>query len=382
MGAIQRTSLGKLLEALLTPAILLDRSFSILFTNRACEKFHPNPIELWLGRLIEVLPRPEDARTVMGLLDRLIEQRQPQITEGIIGIKGRLIWGRIYMRSLKVGVDRFILVLVEDLTSEKKQAIMTAKYAKVLRESNEELEARVRDRTQALAAANDELRREIEARKNAQESLYLAAKVIASSSEAIMVTDPDAKIVEVNDAFCRTTGYLREEVIGLNPRIMASGRHNRHFWRDFWYVLSVAGQWKGEVWDRRKDGEIYPKLLSVSTVKDNDGNITNYVGIFSDITKIRQAERRLETLAHYDPLTELPNRLLLQDRLYRALIRAERDKKSVGLMFLDLDSFKSVNDTMGHSLGDELLVQVATRLIECVRKGDTVSRFGEGTNLP
>ncbi|MEW6349176.1 MAG: diguanylate cyclase [Thermodesulfobacteriota bacterium] len=376
MGGIQGTSMGMLLGALPIPSVLLDISHTVLFTNRACEKFHPDPTKMWLNPFLQVFSRPSDAQRFREALERLRSQRRPQVIESMIGVLDRRIWGRILMRSVKMRSDRFILVLIEDLTPERKQAVLANQYAKSLRQANDELESRVKSRTEELAKTNEELRSEIEARRNAQESLKLAAKVITASNEAIMVTDAGGDIVEVNAAFSRTTGYAREEAIGRNPRFMASGRHDKHFWRDFWHIISVTGQWKGEVWDRRKSGEIYPKLLSVSTVKDDTGKVTNYVGIFSDITKAKQTEERLEHLAHYDPLTELPNRLLFRDRLRRALVRADRDKTTVALMFLDLDAFKNVNDTVGHPLGDELLVQVAGRLAQCVRKGDTVARLG------
>lgn len=208
------------------------------------------------------------------------------------------------------------------------------------------------------------------------ENSKITSSIFSSSNEAILITDAHSSIVDVNPAFCRITGYARDELIGKNPSIMKSDRHGADFYRDFWNSLADEGSWQGEIWDRKKDGEIFPKWLSVSTLKDDKGAVTNYIGVFSDISALKQTEEQLQYIAHYDALTHLPNRLLLQDRLGQAILQAKRNNRFCAIMFLDLDRFKNINDTLGHRIGDLLLQEVARRLQELVRKNDTVSRLG------
>ena len=218
--------------------------------------------------------------------------------------------------------------------------------------------------------------RDITEKKQAEKKLNLAAKVIESSNEAVLVTDVNATIVDVNKAMERLSGYSREELLGKNPSIMKSGRHPPEFYAHMWEDLHTKGHWRGEVWDRRKDGVVYPKLLSVSEVKNKDDEVSHYVGIFTDITSLKETEARLQQLAHFDPLTGLPNRLLFLDRLRQALAESERTNRLVALLSIDLDRFKQVNDSMGHQAGDDLLVAVGKRIALSVRKMDTVARIG------
>ncbi len=204
----------------------------------------------------------------------------------------------------------------------------------------------------------------------------LSAAVFDNSSDAIVVTDRNNLIISVNAAFSEITGYSREEVVGKNPKIFSAGRQAPEFYTHMWHDLDRFGKWAGEIWNRRKSGELYPEWLSISTVKDNKSDITHYVGIFSDITERKQAEERVRHLAHYDALTDLPNRTLFHDRLQQALIQAQRNHEQVAVMFIDLDRFKIINDTLGHGIGDLLLQSVAQRLSHCVRQGDTVCRQG------
>lgn len=210
----------------------------------------------------------------------------------------------------------------------------------------------------------------------AHDDLRLAAKVFESSSEGVVITLPDATIVDVNDAFTRLHGLTREELEGRNPRIFKSHRHDSEFYRRMWDSLLKTGQWSGEIWDRRADGSIFLKLLSISAVRDEHGKTTHYVGVFSDITEIKETENKLMQLATHDPLTGLANRAVLDEELVRAIARARRNGTQVAVNFLDLDHFKNVNDTLGHVQGDELLIQVARRLTSVVRESDTVGRQG------
>jgi diguanylate cyclase (GGDEF)-like protein/PAS domain S-box-containing protein len=218
--------------------------------------------------------------------------------------------------------------------------------------------------------------RDITERHRSEKELSLASKVFENMGEAIGVTDADNNYISINPAFTRITGYNPEEVIGKNPRFMSSGRHDDAFYERFWETLNTSGYWQGELWDRRKNGEEYPKWLSIVAVKDAQERIQNYIAVFSDISERKAADERINFMAHYDELTALPNRVLLHDRLLQAIIGAPRHKKKVAVLFLDLDRFKNINDTLGHSFGDLLLQAVAERLTESVRVSDTVSRLG------
>ncbi|MGZ5007313.1 MAG: EAL domain-containing protein [Methylobacter sp.] len=216
---------------------------------------------------------------------------------------------------------------------------------------------------------------DITANKHAEEELRIAA-VAFEAQEGIMITNADNVILRVNRAFTQITGYSAEELIGQTPRQLKSGQHDEAFYAQMWESIHRTGSWQGEIWDQRKNGEVYPKWLTITAVKDNAGNITHYVGLHSDISVRKKSEEEIKQLAYYDPLTTLPNRRLLLDRLQQALASSTRSKKYGALIFIDLDNFKSLNDHLGHDMGDLLLQQVAQRLLDCVREGDTVSRQG------
>ena len=203
-----------------------------------------------------------------------------------------------------------------------------------------------------------------------------ALQVLDRLPESVVVTDPSGTILYVNEAFTKVTGYAGSEAVGQNPRILKSGRHDEEFYRHMWQSIREMGFWHGEIWNKRKNGEIYLENLSVSAVKDAEGRPTHYLGVFSDITDKRAAEERLRFLAYYDFLTGIPNRTLAVNRLSQALSHARRRHKMVAVLFMDLDLFKKVNDSMGHNMGDQLLRAVAVRLKLCVREEDTVARMG------
>jgi diguanylate cyclase (GGDEF)-like protein/PAS domain S-box-containing protein len=218
--------------------------------------------------------------------------------------------------------------------------------------------------------------RDITDRKQSEQSRRLASAVFSSAAEGLIITDREQNIVSVNPAFHEITGYSAEEALGKSPAILSSGRHDASFYQHMWQSLEQTGQWKGEIWNRRKSGELYPEWLSLSVVRDPQGQIIHYVGAFFDISEIKTSQAQLDFLAHHDPLTNLPNRRLFMERLDHALEQSSRRETRLAVLFIDLDRFKMVNDSLGHQVGDELLVQVSRRLTGCLRGADTVARLG------
>jgi diguanylate cyclase (GGDEF)-like protein/PAS domain S-box-containing protein len=218
--------------------------------------------------------------------------------------------------------------------------------------------------------------RDITVQKLNEEKLELAASVFHNSREGITITRTDGTIIDVNEAFTNITGYSREEVIGKNPRILSSGRHGKTHYAAMWQSLVQNGHWYGEIWNRRKDGEVYAEMLTISTVRDAQGSPLHYVALFSDITNAKAHEQQLEHIAHYDALTNLPNRVLLADRLKQAMLQVQRRAQRLAVVFLDLDGFKAVNDAHGHEAGDQLLMALANRMKTALREGDTLARIG------
>jgi diguanylate cyclase (GGDEF)-like protein/PAS domain S-box-containing protein len=218
--------------------------------------------------------------------------------------------------------------------------------------------------------------RDITDYKLVEHKLRLLASVFENAHEGIIITDSQATIVDVNQAFIRLTGYSRNEVIGNTPRLLKSGHHSEDFYATLWRDLRERGHWRGEIWNRRKDGALYAELLDISAVHSLDGTVSHYVGIFSDITLLKEHQLQLEQMAHYDALTQLPNRVLLASRLEAALIEARKSDGMLAVAYLDLDGFKPVNDTLGHEAGDQLLMAVAERLKGCIKGRDTVARLG------
>jgi diguanylate cyclase (GGDEF)-like protein/PAS domain S-box-containing protein len=218
--------------------------------------------------------------------------------------------------------------------------------------------------------------RDVTASRHANAQLLLAAKLFEQGNEGFIVTDAQCNIVKVNRAFTTISGFTEADALGQNPRLLSSGRHDAAFFQDMWREMKDSGRWQGEVWNRRKDGSVYPQWLSMSRVADAAGQATHYVAAFSDITQRKQAEDSIRRLAHYDPLTGLPNRALLSDRATHALQMSHRSDEPMALMFIDLDHFKNVNDSLGHDIGDRLLVAVTKRFSAALRDQDTLSRTG------
>ncbi len=217
---------------------------------------------------------------------------------------------------------------------------------------------------------------DITARRLAEDRLRLAGRVFESTYEGITVTDAAGTILDVNPAFSEITGYSREEALGRNPRILQSGRQGPEFYEAMWAAILSRGSWRGELWNRRKDGEIFPVLLSISALRDEGGTVSHLLCVFSDISLLKQNERQLERMAHFDALTGVPNRVLLADRMQQAIAQTLRSGSLMAVCYLDLDGFKPVNDMLGHEAGDRLLVEMTGRLKTCLRGGDTVARLG------
>lgn len=211
--------------------------------------------------------------------------------------------------------------------------------------------------------------------RQAEQQMRQAATVFSSTAEGVVITDLEGNIQDVNQAFESITGYNKDEIIGENPRLLQSGRHDRTFYQALWRSLLETGNWRGEIWNRRKDGSIYPELITISAILDEHAQPAGYVGIFSDISAIKEHQDRLDYLAHHDPLTDLPNRLLFDSTLRQSIRLATRQGSRLGVVFIDLDRFKHVNDSMGHAAGDALLVQIAKRLRSVLAETDTLARI-------
>ncbi len=289
------------------------------------------------GRVVAVFELYQDVTRLMGYIERSLWQ----------------IWATLFA----VFAALYLMLL---LVVRHAQSVLGAQEA-LLADANRELDRRVAERTRELEQSKVELG---------------IAAVAFESQQSMLVSDADNVILRVNKAFTETTGYTAEEVIGKTPRLFQSGRHDRAFYAAIWESIDQTGYWQGELWDKRKNGEVFPKWLTISAVKDAHGAVTHYVGTYIDITERKQADERIRKLAFFDQLTGLPNRTLLLDRLQQAESANARSDGYGALFFIDLDHFKALNDMRGHASGDKLLQQVARRLSEDVRQGDTVARLG------
>ena len=265
------------------------------------------------------------------------------------------VLGEIHTEMLTIGGDLL-------LRAGKDQKICTSEYDRFL-------------------TLTSELRHQINIVKSKIKSdlklvAKLMGKVFENAEEGVMITDADSNILNVNQAFVKVTQYSKEEVLGKKPSILHSGSHDPGFYERMWAVLLKEHRWQGEIWNQRKNGEVYPEWLSITAVLDDSGDTSHYIGIFSEVSSESEGDERLYHLAHYDSLCDLPNRLLFFDRLRQTISRARRSKEKIAVMFMDLDGFKEVNDEHGHAVGDELLRQVSKRVVNTLRASDTIARIG------
>ncbi|MET0085562.1 MAG: EAL domain-containing protein [Sedimenticola sp.] len=240
---------------------------------------------------------------------------------------------------------------------------------------NKSLNRKVHQRTSQLGEELALREASEEKLRKSESELRLAANVFKNTKEGIIITDSDCSIIAVNEAFISLSGYSKADVIGENPRMWQSEHHDEDFYQEMWASLGSQDHWQGEVWNRNKDGNIFPTLVTINAIKNDQGELVNYISVYSDITSLKESEKRLQHLAHHDPLTNLPNRLLFQIQLEQSIKRSNRHSHNLCVMFLDLDNFKSINDAMGHPAGDKLLKEVANRLRLLIRDEDTVARI-------
>jgi diguanylate cyclase (GGDEF)-like protein/PAS domain S-box-containing protein len=268
-----------------------------------------------------------------------------------------------------LAIDRLVLDKGEAILSEETLTIDGSETRVILTRKNRFIDGK--GNYFIVGVIND-----ITKRKLAEEELKLAASVFTHAGEGIMITDAKGTIINVNNTFVTSTGYSAVEAIGQKPNFLQSGIHPADFYSDILQVLQSKGAWSGEIWNSRKNGEIYAEMLNISSVRNVNGQISNYVALFTDITPMKEHQTQLEHIAHYDVLTNLPNRVLLADRLSQSMLQCSRNMQTLAVVFLDLDGFKLVNDEHGHDVGDELLVEISIRMKAALREGDTLARIG------
>jgi diguanylate cyclase (GGDEF)-like protein/PAS domain S-box-containing protein len=428
-----------LIESVSEAIAVVDGAGSILFLNENAARYLGSSRDELAGTRLHELLAPSDVEICMGQVGKVLDSGNPFLGEAplTIGQDERLFSFRLDLIPECRELQKSVLVTAEDVTARRSAETEIRRLARIPEESPHPIIRASRDgrilyqngparqmmavedaapsKTGDLLPASWQQRvvealdaattlewdieqgsgyyhvvsvpvpdkgyvnfylTDITERRRAEDQLRLAAKVFDTTSDAIFVTDAKGDIRDVNAAFETVTGYSRETVIGRNPRMFRSGVHGDDFYHGMWTSLLSTGSWQGEIWDRRQNGEVYPKWMSINALKDSEGRTTHYVSVFNDISTLKQTELQLERMAHYDPLTQLPNRILFQDRLMQALEHAARNDSQVALFFLDLDRFKNINDTLGHRAGDLLLMEVGQRLRERLRAEDTVARLG------
>jgi diguanylate cyclase (GGDEF)-like protein/PAS domain S-box-containing protein len=350
--------------------VLLDNSIiKLLFTNIS-EIAHTNEqIENKFKLLYEHVPYPYQSLDNKGIITN-VNKKWCDTTgyskDEAIGQKFSIFTDESYER-----LKALFKIFLENKKVENEKIKIKKKNGEIILASF----------TGNLSNINGELKthcifKDITTEEKIEKKLKLSDIVFENTTEGILITNEENQIISVNNAFTTITGYTQEEVLGQNPKLLNSGKQNKEFYNNLWKDIHTTGQFKGEIWNRKKSGEIYPEWLNISVVKDSNGRTLNYVAIFSDITKIKKSNEKIEFLAHHDPLTNLPNRLLLKARLEQSITHANNAKEILAIMFIDIDNFKMINDTYGHSIGDKIINLVASRLKRNLRQDDTISRIG------
>ncbi|XPV74742.1 MAG: EAL domain-containing protein [Desulfovibrio sp.] len=321
----------------------------------------------------QAVTHPEDVQRNISFLNNILSgsAKEYSTEKRYIRKDGVIVWIDLTVGLIRGDDDRPVhyVSVVQDITERKMVEFE-------LEQIKDGLEKSIEARTAELNEANKELTKEIFERKAAEIELQLSAEVFEHSIEGILITDSDGVIVKVNRAFTDITGYSEEEALGQRPSLLKSNHHDPLFYERLWKSLHEKGRWEGEIWNRRKNGEAYPEWLSIGSIKDEDGRTEYYAAVFHDISESKRNEEQIRFMAYHDALTGLPNRLLLLDRLRMAINHAARQEKFVAVLFIDLDNFKNINDSLGHDIGDRLLQTVAVRLQTLAREEDTVGRIG------
>jgi diguanylate cyclase (GGDEF)-like protein/hemerythrin-like metal-binding protein/PAS domain S-box-containing protein len=347
---VSRAGLAQVLGGSSVATFVIDRDHRVAYWNRACENLTGVSAAAVVGTNEQWRPFYSSARPVMADLI-LSGESESKIRQHYPGK-----WRRSKLIENAYEAEDFF----PRFGSDGRWVFFTA--------------APLRDESGQVVGAIETLQ-DVTRRKLAEAQLRIAA-IVFEAQEGMIITDAGGVMLSVNSAFTRITGYTAAEAVGQTMRLLHSGRHQPGFYTAMWEIIARSGSWQGEVWDRRKNGEVYPEWLSITAVKGEAGEVTHYVGTFTDITDKKIAEDEIRHLAFYDALTDLPNRMLLNDRLQQALVAARRDDARIALMFLDLDKFKPINDNYGHDVGDQLLKDAARRILACVRESDTVARIG------
>ncbi len=366
--------LSAVMDSAVDCIIIIDERGIIDSCNPAVEKLFGYQCKEFVGQNVSMLaPPPHDAKH-----DQYIADYMNGGPVHIIGVAqeliakhkdGSLIPVLLSVSEFELGEKHYFSGIIRDIRLQKE-------VEHQLLQNKLELEDRVNDRTMELTEVNLQLEQEVQLHIKANEQLNLFGKIFENTREGIMVTDANMVIVEVNEAFTRITGWCRQEVIGKTPEFLRSNHHDEVFYENMQLEIINNGFWSGEIWEKCKDRTVIPKWLSINSVTNQSGKVTQYVSIFTDISELKETEQKLERLAYHDPLTNLPNRSMLNVLLDLKIGQHSRSKQKLALLFIDLDRFKYVNDTLGHSMGDILLQEVSQRLKNCVRQADFVARQG------
>ncbi|MBA6348733.1 EAL domain-containing protein [Colwellia sp. BRX8-9] len=370
------------------PLITLDKNLRIVTANDSFYTFFHVKSENAIGYLIYELDNKQwDIPALRELLETILPQKtsfNSYLVEHNFANIGRRIM-LINAQQIEEDEDRELIILLsmEDVT-ERVDELVTANEEKDKLEDDLVIANKEKDKLEDdLVIANeekdkraDELVIANEEKEHLLQKIRRAASVFTHTQESIMITDATATITEVNDTFSRITGYDSKDVLGENSRILQSGCESPEFFREMWDTLQTQGHWRGEISNRRKNGQIFPAMLSISAVKNADGLTQHYVSLSTDISSIKAYQRQLERSTHYDLLTNLPNRVLVTDRITQALVQCQRGSQSLAVAFMDLDGFKDVNDKYGHNMGDELLIAVSQQMQAALHEDDTLARIG------